>query len=451
MKRKVVSMVLSIAVAATLLAGCSSSDGGAAPDSPAAETTPDAAEPAAETGGEEAAAADGEEVEITILSTLVTENEAPMEQAMADAYMAAHPNVKINLVGQPVNEMVKKIVALNTSGDLPDAFFMPTEFMAQAYDMGIIVDHEQVLGQEFIDSLNENVVEYGKINDQLMMVPWHIIPQALIYRIDWLEDAGFDTIETMDDFAAVAKAFTKDGHWGFSMVGTQNGSGESRFCQYSRAFGVNEVYQDDSGKWVTDLTGDKYKKALQSFVDLAIKDEVVPPGATETGYPEASAYFAQEQTGLMISGSNAIGAILSANPELDGKLGSIAIPSAERHVTNLQTSGYAITTACEHPEVLADYLKFMTEKENAIDFALNSGRLPVTNECLSDAAFQTDAFKGFIDCIEYALPQPSFPGYTEVLDVMGESYNTMIGNGVSIDDAMKQVTSRMEAILSEYQ
>lgn len=153
----------------------------------------------------------------------------------------------------------------------------------------------------------------------------------------------------------------------------------------------------------------------------------------------------------MITGSNAIGAIISANPELDGKLKSVPIPSQERHVTSLQTSGYAITTACEHPDVLADYLKFMTDKENAVDFAVQSGRLPVTKEALEDEAFQTDAFQGFIDCMEYALPQPAFPAYTEVLDVMGESYNTMIGKGTSIDEAMKQVESRMNTILSENQ
>ena len=53
--------------------------------------------------------------------------------------------------------------------------------------------------------------------------------------------------------------------------------------------------------------------------------------------------------------------------------------------------------------------------------------------------------------MEYALPQPAFPAYTEILDVMGESYNTMMGNNVSIDDAMAQVANRVEGILSENQ
>ena len=444
MKKRFMSIILCAAMSVTILSGCSggSKEASEAKDSGAAQSQVDES---TEAGSPE------ETITLRILSALATETEAPLEQAMADAYMKEHPNVKIELIGQPVNDMAKKIIALNTSGDLPDAFFMPTEFMSQAYDMGIIVDHEALLGEDFMSALNEKVVEYGKINNQLMMVPWHVIPVALIYRADWLAEAGIDKIETVDDFRNTAKTFTKDGHWGFSMVGTQNGSGEARFCQYVRTFGVNEVYQDESGKWVSDLTSDNYKKALQSFVDLALVDGVVPPGPTETGYPEAAAYFAEQKTGLMISGSNAIGAIISANPELDGKLASVPLPAAERHATNLQTSGYAITTACEHPDVMADYLKFMTSKDLAVDFGIKTGRLPVTKEAAEDPAFQTDTFKGFIDCMEYALPQPAFPAYTEILDVMGESYNTMMGNNVSIDDAMAQVANRVEGILSENQ
>ena len=444
MKKRFMSIILCAAMSVTILSGCSggSKEASEAKDSGAAQSQVDES---TEAGSPE------ETITLRILSTLATETEAPLEQVFFIAYMKEHPNVKIELIGQPVNDMAKKIIALNTSGDLPDAFFMPTEFMSQAYDMGIIVDHEALLGEDFMSALNEKVVEYGKINNQLMMVPWHVIPVALIYRADWLAEAGIDKIETVDDFRNTAKTFTKDGHWGFSMVGTQNGSGEARFCQYVRTFGVNEVYQDESGKWVSDLTSDNYKKALQSFVDLALVDGVVPPGPTETGYPEAAAYFAEQKTGLMISGSNAIGAIISANPELDGKLASVPLPAAERHATNLQTSGYAITTACEHPDVMADYLKFMTSKDLAVDFGIKTGRLPVTKEAAEDPAFQTDTFKGFIDCMEYALPQPAFPAYTEILDVMGESYNTMMGNNVSIDDAMAQVANRVEGILSENQ
>lgn len=396
-------------------------------------------------------------ITITIMDTLVTEKEAPLVRAMAEAYMKENPNVRIEFIGTPVNEMAKKIIALNTSGDLPDAFFMPNEFMSTAYDMGIIVDHEKLLGEEWLSTLADYVVEHSKIEDQLMLVPWHVIPVALVYRADWLEEEGFDKIETIEDFRNVAKAFTKDlngdgtiDRWGFSMVGTRNGSGEQRFTNFIRTFGVNEVYRDRNGKWQTDLTTDKFRKALQTFVDLALVDGVVPPGPTVTGYPEAAAFFAQEKTGLMITGSNAIGAIESDNPSLKGKLASCPLPRDERHVTNLQVSGLAITTASKHPEVVADFLKFITKKEIAIEFAKQSGRLPVTKEALADELFQKDPYKGFIDCMKYAIAQPAFPGYTELLDIMGEAYSVMIGNNVPLNRAMVTVESRVKDLLAEH-
>lgn len=448
MKKRAVSILLSVSMLAALLTGC----GGQAPETQDGGDTAVEAEAPEETGeqaGEETAASSDEEIILTIMSSIQTENEAGLESAMAEQYMADHPNIKIEYIGVANNDLNAQIITLNSSDNLPDAFYMNTAFMPQAKSMGIVLDPTEYLGDEFLSTIDPSIIEYASTDGQLMVVPWFMVPVALIYRADWLEETDFDTIETMDDFKNVGKAFSNGtDRWGFAMVGTQNGSGEARFSQFIKAFGVDEVYQDESGAWVSDLTGDKYKTALQTFVDLDLADGIVPPGATETGYPEAVTYFANEQAGMIISGSNALGAIVSQNPELDGKLASVPIPSQERHVTNLQVSGYSITTACEHPQEMADFLKFMAEKENAVAFAAETGRMPVTGDALTDEMFNTPAYKGFVDCIQYALPYPAYSGYSEVQDIMGESYNSML-SGVSIDDAMKQVESRITTLLSE--
>lgn len=438
MKKKVISILLSVSMIATLLTGCGSS----------AETVADTAVET-EAGDTAEAEKSGEEITLTIMSSIQTENEASLESAMADQYMADHPNIKIEYVAVANNDLNAQIITLNSSDSLPDAFYMNTAFMPQAKSMGIVVDPKEYLGDDFINSVDPAILDYASIDGELMLTPWFMIPIALIYRADWLEETDYDKIETMDDFKNVAKAFSNGSDkWGFAMVGTQNGSGESRYSQFVKAFGLDEVYKDSNGAWVSDLTSDKYKNALQTFVDLDLVDGIVPPGSTETGYPEAVTYFANEQAGMIISGSNALGAIVSQNPELDGKLASVPIPSEERHVTNLQVSGYSITTACEHPQEMADFLKYMTEKENAITFAAATGRMPVVGNVLEDDMFKTPAYEGFVDSVQYALPYPSYSGYAEIQDIMGESYNSML-SGVSIDDAMAQVESRITTLLAE--
>ena len=74
--------------------------------------------------------------------------------------------------------------------------------------------------------------------------------------------------------------------------------------------------------------------------------------------------------------------------------------------------------------------------------------MPVASDALEDEMFDTPAYQGFVDCIQYALPYPTYSGYSEVQDIMGESYNSML-SGVSIDDAMAQVESRINTLLAE--
>lgn len=397
------------------------------------------------------AVAEEEEITLSIMSCLQTEDEAELESALAEAYMAEHPNVKIEFISVANNDLDAQITTLAASGDLPDAFFLNTAFMSTALDMGIVQDATPYISEEFKSDIAPEVLEFCTLEDNLMLVPWFQIPIALIYRADWLEEAGMETIETMDDFREAAKAFTEiSGAYGFAMVGARNGSGEARFSQYAKAFGVEEVWQNEDGSWETDLTSDKFKTALQSFVDLDLVDGVVPAGASETAYPDAVTYFANEQAGLIISGSNAVGAILNRNPEL--KLGSIPIPKATtedgRHVTNLQVSGYAITTACEYPEELVDYLEFMASYDNAVEFGTATGRLPVINSALADEAFTGPEYAGFTEAMQYSIPYSTFPAYAEVQDVFGEAYNSML-TGTSIDDAIAVVESRMETLLNQ--
>ncbi len=401
------------------------------------------------------ALAEDEIIEITYYDTLLTEKEAPMIEAMIASYMELHPNVKINAIGVPVNEMAAKITAQAASDDLPDGFFMPTEFMGPAQDMGIILDPTPYLG-DWLSTLIPGCVSDATVNGQLMFVPWHYIPQGLVYRTDWLAETGNTSLETWDDFTRVAKDFTKDlngdgrtDQWGFSMVSTRNGSGESRFLTFTRSFGVDEAVQNEDGTWTLGLFDSRFQDALQYFVDLALVDGVVPPGLTETGYSEAAAYFAQEKTGLMITGSNALGAILSANPDLNGKLGSVPIPMEERHICSLQTSGIAITTACEHPEVFADFLMFLSSEENAVNFALNSGRFPVVQALADNEAFNDPMYQGFMDAAQYAYPPQVYPGNSELIDIMGEAYTTML-SGTSLEDAMVVVERRGNELLEDY-
>ena len=129
--------------AALALAGCSSppaaqpaapaSDPASASQEASPEKAPDAKAPASDS--------QEEEIVLTIGSAMVTEDpEGGVEQEIANRYMAEHPNVKIEFISMPAPEVSKRIVTQAATGDMPDMFFVPNDFMPQLYDVSASKD-----------------------------------------------------------------------------------------------------------------------------------------------------------------------------------------------------------------------------------------------------------------------------------------------------------------------
>lgn len=104
--------------------------------------------------------------------------------------MEEHPNVTIEWIPVANNDLNAQIIALNSSDDLPDAFYMNTAFMSQAMQIGIVIDPTEYLGDEFLSKIDASILDYGSIDGTLLVVPWFMVPIAVIYRADWVEENG---------------------------------------------------------------------------------------------------------------------------------------------------------------------------------------------------------------------------------------------------------------------
>lgn len=399
-----------------------------------------------------------EPVTITIASAMVTEDpEGGLEQGLADAYMELHPNVKIEFISMPAPEVSKQIVVLAANDDLPDMFFVPNDFMSTLYELDIVADLEGLMGEEWLAGYNQNLLKDVKINDKMMSVPWYASPYAVIYRLDWFEELGLKTPETWDEFINVAKALTRDidgdgktDKFGFSMVGARNNSGEQRFVLFSKSFGVDEIYQAEDGAWKSDISEEGFKNGLALFTDLYTKHGVVPAGPTEVDYSASMQLFTSEVTGMILSGPHSLGFITKTNPNLQGKLGSFAIPMDKMHASISGMGGYAITKSSEHQDVCADYMKFLTDTENAIAFGKATGRMPTRTEPAADPYFSSDLFSGFLSAMDYCVDLESFPEYTNMMDMIGEAYSTILAGSATLDEAYDKLCTKVEELLSEY-
>lgn len=385
-----------------------------------------------------------DDVTLTILSsTIVEQPDGEVEQAIADAYMAENPNVTIEFIGVPSNELQTKLVAMASSGTLPDIFFNSPDFAPKSVDLGAPADLNEVLGAEFVSGFADSGIEQATIDEAMVFAPWYSIPTGLIYRADWFEEAGVTPPATWDEFIEVAQDMTTDtdddgetDRWGVALLGSADLSGAGRFIPILRSFGATELEAAGYG-WETAYDSPEAEAAFQFYGDLVNKYEVTPVGTLSTSYPEAVNLMSSDTTAMMVSGSNAIGAIMAQNPELEGKLAAVPLPHAlgQEPAANLGLGGYSISETSENKEAAADYLRFLLNDENQVQWSDATGRLPMRTSALEQITAAGGDLAGFVDAIPYGYAPPQATFYPAVLLAGTEAYQSVILEQAKAEEA----------------
>ncbi|MDT4762719.1 sugar ABC transporter substrate-binding protein [Sphaerochaeta sp. PS] len=384
-------------------------------------------------------------ITLTILTTATTQNpEGPLAQEFFDEFMRLNPEIKLEVTGVPMNQALTKITTLAAAGSLPDVFVNTENIIGQLYDMGICEDLTPYMTKAELENITESVRIGSTMENKLVLYPWYSGPNALIFRKDWLEEKGISAPKTLEEMRLAAKALTADTNkdslvdrWGFGMIGTNDDSGQTRFVMILRGFGAKELYFQD-GTWKTDIGSPASVEAFKYFTNLKNVDNVVPAGALENSFNENVNLLAAEQIGMLIAGSNSVGKIFSANPGLKGKIGSVIVPSGVTSYTPSSILGWSVNPSSKHKEAAVKFVKFVSSKKNAIKWVEVTGRIPCTNDAISDSEYlNTPLFEGFVAGFKAMEQAPNAPYYAEVKNVLGRTYQKLILNPAL--DATKEV------------
>ena len=463
MKKRFLSAMLSVAMAASLVTGCAGSSSGTA-DTKADDVKADTKDNnGTEAGEKDTQAASGEPVTLTVMDGYAPED--PHGQYIyqyAEEFMKENPDIKVEIQAIASGDIYTKLAAMATSpDDLPTIFFTSADQIPTLYDLGLTEDLSKWMDKEVVDGLANGVMDACTIDGQMTYYPVAVQPQAVIYRIDRFEEAGLKVPSTWDEFVDCAKALTKDtdgdgqvDQWGFSMVGSNNSSGQSRFMSYLWSNGYELAYQEDgSGEWKTDITTDPaFVDVFSKWTDMNNVEGVVPTGITEVDYPTAANYFAMGYTSMFLTGPNALGVAYANNPELKGKLGSFKLPG-EYSGTMLGAEGYAITAKSTDAEkaAAAKYLAFFTSHDQDMKFWESSGKIPSTTEGQKVSYITGDDYAGFLKQIEDGCrPTLPFAGISGLKSALGDAYASVFSNEKTNDQAVEQLVKDLEQLLEDY-
>ncbi len=377
----------------------------------------------------------------------------------ADKFMAANPGIKVEVTAVSSNDIYAKLAAMATSpDDIPTLFYTSADQAPSLVDIGLVEDMTKYLTADDLAAFGNGVVEGCQVGGIMAYYPIDLQPLAVLYRIDRLEEAGLSLPTTWDEFLEVSKALTKDtdgdgkaDQWGFSMVGSNNSSGQSRFMSYLWSNGLKVVFKDGD-EWKTDIDTPEFLKAFTFWTDMNNVSHVVPEGITEITYPTAANYFAMGYTSLMVSGGNAMGVTYDAAPDLKGKIGTFPMPGIEPG-SMMNTEGYALSANAteEEKKAAVEFCKFYATNDAEMRFWQESGKLPATATGLASEYLQGEDYAGFLQTIANGCrPVNDFPGMGALKGLLGDAYSAVFAGEKTNEQAVSDLAANMAELLEDY-
>ncbi|MFG6336269.1 MAG: extracellular solute-binding protein [Lachnospiraceae bacterium] len=388
MKKKVLSVILSTAMIASVLAGCGggseapAADGGSA--APAADSGSEA--PAADSGSAEAeapaadsAAGGAEEItwmfwdDLNATEDLISLGYKDTVERFNKDYEGKY---HVNVVTTNLEEYYAKLNALVAAGETPDCFIVSPGPNLDVYvDPGIAADlTDYIKADGWIDTFNggEGAFSQQTYDGKIYAVPLNIAAACVFYNTEMFETAGITTMPT--DWNGMLDACEKLQSAGYTPLTISAGTAWclSMLAGYiCDSEGVDLAAIDGgTASWLDANVVNATNKLVE------ISKYFQPTAAGDTN-DVATANFYNEEAAMLIQGSWAIAQINGANPDFESKCGVFAFPGTDGRVI-AKSDSLAMSANTAHPEAVIAFMKYFTDDTAQKYTAEVGGKIPVT-------------------------------------------------------------------------
>ena len=461
MKKKVLSILLTAAMAATLLAGCGGTEEAAnagteaASDAQTATTQEAASEQGTETAPAEAA---GEAV--TLKWAIWDQETTAYWSDLKEAYEASHPNVTIEMVDLGSTDYMT-VLATELSGTGTDFDLVTIKDVpgyATLVQKGSILALDDYIAADGIDLTQfAGTTDQVTVDGSLYELPFRNDFWVLFYNKDLFDAAGVDyptNDMTFEEYDALARAVT-DTTFGSQVYGAHYHTWRSAVQLFGVLDGEHTILDGEYSffkPYYEMVLNQEADGVCRKYTDL------------KTEGLHYSAAFSGGDVAMMNQGSWFISTLITnlASGEYDadlcGNWGIVKYPHAEgvEPGSTLGTiTGIAITTATDTPDEAWEFVKWVSGEEGAAVMA-SSGNFPaIMTDEIRDAissmeGFPTDeASKEALNVSNLYLEVPYAPNVSEINSLLDSYHGSIMTGEMTIDEGIAAMNDGVSQILAQ--
>lgn len=399
--RKSVSLVMAVAIAGGMFAGC---QGGSNAE-----------------GGSQTDAAGGKEpVTLTFKTLTWIKAEQEAQRAVIDEWNAAHPDIQVELQSADWSTATNELLTAFETGDVPDIFQYAQPIIADWKDLGYLDDMSVMLTEEDKADVNEDIWSGLTASDgSIVGIPIQYEVDVTFYNKEIFEKYNITppTMEdpwTFDEMVEVARMIQeKEGIQGMSFPGPDH-FGRVFTEVWAPKIGDPLVYTKDDGSYelkLNDESREFFQKIKALFDEGLISQSMLSADSNTIALNE----FMGGQSAMIVGyGCWYRSQFLNETEGMDNTIDwGVAAPIA---VNSTSVYGYIQTLSVpkdsKHKDEAYEFLKWYWNKENTLKIAKAAYIMPGRNSAIQDESLNTPEYSW--DICQQAVQKNVLPEYVKL-------------------------------------
>ena len=418
MKMRVTSLLVVVALLATIIAGC-------------APVAAPAAAPAGESAGGEA---------ITLEFQQWWEPELPEGsfRALMDEFEAANPGVKVELISGPYATTKEQVVAGAAAGTMADVVGLDGAWVSDFVKQGSLANLTELMSQAGFD--DSEVAAQIQLNGGTYMIPVVNFVYPVFVNLDLMEKAGIAAPPTTrSEFADAAAKLTDAANnvsgWVLPLSVEQPNGIQNDVMSWLWASGGSMM---KDGK--PDLTNDGVRSTME-YIKSLYDAGVIAPGAFAMKEQDKVEEFVNGRVGMMVDSLAHINLIRERNPDL--KFAITALPAADDYTGKrglpYASWGIGVSATSEHPAEAWKLVQFLLSKDVNTKLSSIAHAFPGNINSTPDYVESDESFAAAFEVFKAGYLANEFTGLPVAEELMGlfdEQFQPYLDGSQSLDDTL---------------
>ncbi len=373
-------------------------------------------------------------------------------------FSALYPNVSITYRKLTIQEYEQELIDALAAGRGPDIFAMHHTWLGKHKDKMQPMPEEIMTLREyqerFLDVVHTDFIE----DNQVWGFPLYTDTLSLFYNKDAFADAGITTPpETWEEFQDTVERLTKIDQFGnIDQAGVAMGTGENvvRSPDILSALMIQSGAQMNDPADPAQITFNQSARAngantnpaqlaLQFYTDFANPRKTVYTWNLAQNFSTDAFY--EREAAMMLGYSYHVEQVKARSPRLNFDVAPLPQISTDQNLLGYANYwGYTTSVQSQHGAVAYEFLKYITEQENAQNYFLATKR-PTARRDLVDMQSEDTEYGVFVDQTIFARSWKQ-PDNNAVDQIFIEAIDNVNRGLVSYQEAISNAQSEIQLI-----